>query len=64
MIESPGHGKDVVNRINACDKRYIMRKYVWLVHQRLITKKVGSISCNMVKECKRACDDEVRVNGV
>ena len=35
-IEAPGHGKDVVDRINACDKRYLMGKCVWLVHQRLI----------------------------
>ena len=36
MIRVAGHGKDVVDRINACDKRYLMGKCVWLVHQRLI----------------------------
>ena len=36
MIGAPGHGKDVVDRINACDKRYLMGKCVWLVHQRVI----------------------------
>ena len=24
MIGSPGHGKDVVDGINACDKRYLI----------------------------------------
>ena len=28
MIGSPGHGKDVVDRINACDNRYLMGKCV------------------------------------
>ena len=25
---------------------------------------IGSASCSLDKECKRVCDDEVRVNGV
>ena len=25
---------------------------------------IGSSSCSLAKECKRLCDDEVRVNGV
>ena len=25
---------------------------------------IGSASCSLAKECKRLCDDEVRVNGV
>ena len=25
---------------------------------------VGSSSCSLTKECKRLCDDEVRINGV
>ena len=28
MIGAPGHGKDVGDRINACDKGYLMRKCV------------------------------------
>ena len=28
MIGAPGHGKDVIDGINAGDKRYIMGKYV------------------------------------
>ena len=28
MIGSPGHGKDVVDGINVCDKRYLMKKCV------------------------------------
>jgi len=28
MIGDPGYGKDVVDGINACDKRYIMGKCV------------------------------------
>ena len=28
MIGAPEHGKDVVDEINACDKRYLMGKYV------------------------------------
>ena len=28
MIGAPGHGKDVVDGINACDKRYLMGKCV------------------------------------
>ena len=28
MIGAPGHGKDVVDGINACDNRYMMGKYV------------------------------------
>ena len=32
IIGAPGHGKDVIGKINACDKRYLMKKYVWLVH--------------------------------
>ena len=28
MIGAPGHEKDVVDGINACDKIYLMRKYV------------------------------------
>ena len=26
MIGDPGHGKDVIDGINSCDKRYLMRK--------------------------------------
>ena len=40
MIGAPGHEKDVVDGINACDKRYFMWKCVWLVHQRLMTKNL------------------------
>ena len=28
IIGAPGHGKDVGDRINACDKGYLMRKCV------------------------------------
>ena len=28
MIGAPGHGKDVVDGINACDKRFLMGKCV------------------------------------
>ena len=28
MIGAPGHGKDVVDGINACDKKYLMGKCV------------------------------------
>ena len=38
MIGTPGHGKDVIDKINACDKKYLMGKCVWLVHQMLMTK--------------------------
>ena len=40
MIESPGHERDVVDRINAFDKRYLVGKCVWLVHQRLMIKNL------------------------
>ena len=28
IIESPGHGKNMVDGINSCDKRCLMGKYV------------------------------------
>ena len=28
MIGTPGHGKDVIDKINACDKKYLMGKCV------------------------------------
>ena len=72
MIRSPGHGIDVVDIINACDKHYRIRKMfiidtleVDYIDSRMNTHSmIGSASCSLAKECKRLCDDEVRVNGV
>ena len=36
MIGALGHGNDIVNAINACDKRYLKEKCTWLGLQKLM----------------------------
>ena len=31
MIETSEQGNDIVDRINACEKRYLMGKCAWLI---------------------------------
>ena len=72
MLGDPGHGKDMVDGINACDKRYLMGEMCMIGTPEVDDKQsrmntysmVGSASFNLAKECKRLCDDETRVNGV
>ena len=64
MIGSPGHGKYVIDGINARDKRYIMEKMCMIGTPEADDKEsrinvhsmVGFASCNLAKECKRLWD--------
>ena len=72
MIGAPGHGKDVVDGINACDKRYLMGKMCMIGTPEADDKEsrmnahsmIGSASCSLAKACKRLCDEDVRINCV
>ena len=46
MIGAPGHGKDVVDGINACDNRYMMGKICMIGTQEVDNKEsmIGSAS--------------------
>ena len=72
IIESPGHGKVVIDGINFDEKRCLVGKICMIStpeadnsKQRMNTNSmVGNISCSLAKECKRLCDDEERINNV
>ena len=72
MIEGSGHGKDVVDGINACDRCYLMGKMCMIgtleiddSESRMNTNSIlDSTSCSLAKECKRLCEDEIRINCV
>ena len=72
MIGDPGHGKGVVDEVNTCDKRYLMRIMCMTgtpeaddSESRINAHSmVGSASCSLTEEYKRLTDDGVRINDV
>ena len=60
MIGAPGHGKGIVDAINACDKRYLKEKMCMVDNHAMIgTKKTSS-----AVTCKRLLKSSIRVHGV
>ena len=62
MIRAPSYNKDVVDGINACNKRCLIGQ---CVKSRINTNSMLSFtSYNLVKEYTRLCEDEIRINVV
>ena len=72
IIESPGYGKEVIDGINSCGKRYLMGEVYMIGNPEADDNEkkmnhnlmVGNTSCNLDKECKHLCEDEIRMNCV
>ena len=71
MIDTPGHGKDIVDGINACDKRYLKSKMCMVgnpqaddCNKRMLPHSmIGNAHHSFAEECKRLCYINGRENG-
>ena len=69
MIGAPGHGNDIVDAINACDKRYLKEKMCMIETPEAddSTKRMdantmtGDKKSSWVVICKTLLDDSIRV---
>ena len=50
MIGTPGHGKDIVDTINACDKRYLKEEIYMVGTPEADDYKKSGCSCNDWRE--------------
>ena len=72
MIGIPGHEKDIVDAINACDKRYLKDKMCMVgtpeaddCKQRMDAHAmIGEKVSSWVVTCKQLLEDKIRVHGV
>ena len=72
MIDAPGYGKDIVNAINSCDKRYLKEKIcmVGTPEVKDITKRMKNhhmarkSKSSWVIICKYLLKNNIRVHGV
>ena len=72
MIGVPGHGKDIVDTINTCDKRYLKEKNMPSWNPEADDCKEIMNAHAMIREkrfswvvtCKKLLDDNIRVHGV
>ena len=72
MIETSGRGKDVIDRINTCDKRYLIEKQCMIGtpekddnESRIYTYSiVGKWSFILAVKYKRLCENKERINSV
>ena len=72
MISAPGHGKDIVDTINACDKRYLKEKMCMIgtPESEDSTKRmdahamIGNKKSSWVVTCKILLEDNIREQGV
>jgi hypothetical protein len=71
-VGAPGHGKDVVDGLNATDKRYLKQKMSMVSTPEENDSNNRMSACSMVEEegkslaeeCARLCSDTSRVAGV
>ena len=71
MISVPGHGKDIVDGIHACDKRYTKRKILMFealevdeCSKRMMAHSmIGNAHYSVAEKCKRLCPCIVIENG-
>ena len=64
MIGTPGHGKDVVDSTNVCDKRYLKGKMCMFgtpeadnCNKRMMTHSmISNVHYSFADECKRLCE--------
>jgi hypothetical protein len=71
-IGAPGHGKDIVDGLNATDKRFLKGKMCLIgspeandsAHRMVAHSMVEGASKSLAEECARLCSDEVRTSGV
>ena len=71
-IGAPGHGKDVVDWLNATDKRFLRGKMCLIgtpestdsVKRMAAHSMVGDASFSLAEECVRLCSEEGRAGGV
>mmetsp|Transcript_39227 Transcript_39227/g.95297 ORF Transcript_39227/g.95297 Transcript_39227/m.95297 type:complete len:477 (-) Transcript_39227:173-1603(-) len=72
-IGAPGHGKEVVDGLNAVDKRYLTVNMRFIHHPEVDDDNQGKMIANTMKgdekvslaeECARLCSCESRVDGV
>ena len=72
QIDAPGHGKGVVDGINAIDKNYLSKMMNLIMTPEVITSKDRMSSATMIegaeksfaKECLRLCSNPDRKTGV
>jgi hypothetical protein len=71
-IGAPGHGKDIVDGLNATDKRFLKGKMCLIgsleannsAHRMVAHSMVEGASKSLAEECARLCSDEARTSGV
>ncbi len=71
-IEAPGHGKDIVDGLNATDKRFLKGKMCLIgspeangsAHRMVAHSMVEGASKSLAEECAHLCSDEARTSGV
>jgi hypothetical protein len=71
-IGAPGHGKDIVDGLNATDKRFLKGEICLIgspeannFAQRMVAHSmVEGASKSLAEECARLCSDEARTSGV
>ena len=72
MIGAPGHGKDIVDAINACDKRYLKEKMCMIGTPEADDSKkrmdahamIGNKKSSWAVTCKLLLEDKLREKGV
>ena len=72
MIGAPGHGKDIVDAINACDKRYLKEKMCMIGTPEAEDSKkrmdahamIGNKRSSWAVSCKILLEDKIREKGV
>ena len=71
MIGAPGHGKDLIDGINASDKRYLKGRMCMIdtlevddCSKRIKARSmIGNARYSFAEECKRSCECSDRDNG-
>ena len=61
MVGAPGHGKYIVNTVNAYDTQYLRSKICMVGIEAHCMVRVSKSS--LAKECKRLFEDNIRSNG-